>query len=73
MFADRTYDAAGSSRQKKPPKRGVWINAVSRASPGTSLDKTTTSELLDGLSADEAFGRATEPCEEAATIAACGR
>jgi 3-oxoacyl-[acyl-carrier protein] reductase len=33
------------------------------------LDKTTSADLLDRLSADEAFGRAAEPWEVAATIA----
>jgi 3-oxoacyl-[acyl-carrier protein] reductase len=42
-------------------------------SPGIArhkfLDKTTSAELLDPLSAGEAFGRAAEPWEVAATIA----
>jgi NAD(P)-dependent dehydrogenase (short-subunit alcohol dehydrogenase family) len=50
----------------------VRINAVS---PGIArhkfLDKTTSSDLLDRLSAGEAFGRAAEPWEVAATIAFC--
>ena len=33
------------------------------------LDKTTSAELLDRLSAGEAYGRAAEPWEVAATIA----
>ncbi len=46
------------------------INAVS---PSTArhkfLDKTTSAELLDRLSAGEALGRAAEPWEVAAAIA----
>jgi 3-oxoacyl-[acyl-carrier protein] reductase len=49
---------------------GVRINAVSPSiAPQKFLDKTTSAELLDRLSADEAFGRADEPWEVAATIA----
>jgi len=49
---------------------GVRINAVSPSiARHRFLDKTTSAELLDRLSADEAFGRAAEPWEIAATIA----
>jgi len=49
---------------------GVRINAVSPSiARHKFLDKTTSAELLDQLSADEAFGRAAEPWEVAATIA----
>jgi 3-oxoacyl-[acyl-carrier protein] reductase len=49
---------------------GVRINAVSPSiARHKFLDKTTSAELLDRLSADEAFGRAAEPWEVAATIA----
>ena len=49
---------------------GVRINAVSPSiAPQKFLDKTTSAELLDRLSADEAFERAGEPWEVAATIA----
>jgi 3-oxoacyl-[acyl-carrier protein] reductase len=49
---------------------GVRINAVSPSiARHKFLDKTTSSELLDRLSSDEAFGRAAEPWEVAATIA----
>jgi 3-oxoacyl-[acyl-carrier protein] reductase len=49
---------------------GVRINAVSPSiARHKFLDKTSSSELLDRLSSDEAFGRAAEPWEIAATIA----
>ncbi len=49
---------------------GVRINAVAPSiARHKFLDKVTSSELLDKLSADEAFGRAAEPWEVAATIA----
>ena len=49
---------------------GVRINAVSPSiARHRFLDKTTSPELLDQLSAGEAFGRAAEPWEVAATIA----
>jgi 3-oxoacyl-[acyl-carrier protein] reductase len=49
---------------------GVRINAVSPSiARHTFLDKTSSKELLDQLSAGEAFGRAAEPWEVAATIA----
>jgi 3-oxoacyl-[acyl-carrier protein] reductase len=49
---------------------GVRINAVSPSlARHKFLDKTTSAELLDQLSASEAFGRAAEPWDVAATIA----
>jgi len=49
---------------------GVRINAVSPSiARHKFLDKTSSTELLDQLSAGEAFGRAAEPWEVAATIA----
>ncbi|GFG74236.1 (5R,7aS)-5-hydroxy-7a-methyl-1-oxo-2,3,5,6,7,7a-hexahydro-1H-indene-carboxyl-CoA reductase [Mycobacterium botniense] len=49
---------------------GVRINAVSPSiARHKFLDKTAPAELLDQLSAAEAFGRAAEPWEVAATIA----
>jgi len=49
---------------------GVRINAVAPSlARHKFLDKVTSSELLDRLTADEAFGRAAEPWEVAATIA----
>jgi 3-oxoacyl-[acyl-carrier protein] reductase len=49
---------------------GVRINAVSPSiARHKFLDKTSSAELLDRLSAGEAFGRAAEPWEVAATIA----
>src|ERR1700751_1011128 len=49
---------------------GVRINAVSPSiARHRFLNKTTSAELLDRLSAGEAFGRAAEPWEVAATIA----
>ena len=49
---------------------GVRINAVSPSiARHKFLDKTTSTELLDRLSAGEAFGRAAEPWEVAAAIA----
>jgi 3-oxoacyl-[acyl-carrier protein] reductase len=49
---------------------GVRINAVSPSiARHEFLEKTSSSELLDRLSSDEAFGRAAEPWEIAATIA----
>jgi len=49
---------------------GVRINAVSPSSARHKfVDKTTSAELLDRLSANEASGRAAEPWEVAATIA----
>jgi 3-oxoacyl-[acyl-carrier protein] reductase len=49
---------------------GVRINAVSPSiARHKFLEKTSSSELLDRLSSDEAFGRAAEPWEIAATIA----
>jgi 3-oxoacyl-[acyl-carrier protein] reductase len=49
---------------------GVRINAVSPSiARHKFLEKTSSSELLDRLSSDEAFGRAAEPWEVAATIA----
>ena len=49
---------------------GVRINAVSPSiARHAFLDKVSSSELLDSLSEREAFGRAAEPWEVAATIA----
>ena len=49
---------------------GVRINAVSPSiARHKFLEKTSSSELLDQLSSDEAFGRAAEPWEVAATMA----
>ena len=49
---------------------GVRINAVSPSiAKHAFLAKVTSEELLDRLSAGEAFGRAAEPWEVAATIA----
>ena len=49
---------------------GVRINAVSPSiARHKFLDKTSSPELLEQLSAGEAFGRAAEPWEVAATIA----
>ncbi len=49
---------------------GVRINAVSPSiARHRFLEKTSSSELLDRLSEREAFGRAAEPWEVAATIA----
>jgi 3-oxoacyl-[acyl-carrier protein] reductase len=49
---------------------GVRINAVSPSiARHKFLDKTSSTELLDQLSAGEAFGRAAEPWEVASTIA----
>jgi 3-oxoacyl-[acyl-carrier protein] reductase len=49
---------------------GVRINAVSPSiARHKFLEKTSSSELLDRLSSDEAFGRAAEPWEIASTIA----
>jgi 3-oxoacyl-[acyl-carrier protein] reductase len=48
----------------------VRINAVSPSiARHKFLEKTSTSDLLDRLSEGEAFGRAAEPWEVAATIA----
>ena len=48
---------------------GVRINAVSPSiARHKFLEKTSSSELLDRLSADEAFGRAAEPWEVANVI-----
>lgn len=49
---------------------GVRINAVSPSiARHKFLEKTSSSELLDQLASDEAFGRAAEPWEIATTIA----
>jgi 3-oxoacyl-[acyl-carrier protein] reductase len=49
---------------------GVRVNAVSPSiARHKFLEKTSSSELLDQLSSDEAFGRAAEPWEVAATMA----
>jgi 3-oxoacyl-[acyl-carrier protein] reductase len=49
---------------------GVRINAVSPSiARHKFLEKTSSTELLDRLAGDEAFGRAAEPWEVAATIA----
>ncbi|MCX2712397.1 (5R,7aS)-5-hydroxy-7a-methyl-1-oxo-2,3,5,6,7,7a-hexahydro-1H-indene-carboxyl-CoA reductase [Mycolicibacterium sp. J2] len=49
---------------------GVRINAVSPSiARHKFLEKTSSSELLDRLAGDEAFGRAAEPWEIATTIA----
>ncbi|MFM9035700.1 MAG: (5R,7aS)-5-hydroxy-7a-methyl-1-oxo-2,3,5,6,7,7a-hexahydro-1H-indene-carboxyl-CoA reductase [Mycobacterium sp.] len=49
---------------------GVRINAVSPSiARHRFLEKTSSAELLDRLSESEAFGRAAEPWEVAATIA----
>ena len=49
---------------------GVRINAVSPSiARHRFLEKTSSTELLDRLSGQEAFGRAAEPWEVAATIA----
>jgi 3-oxoacyl-[acyl-carrier protein] reductase len=49
---------------------GVRINAVSPSiARHRFLEKTSSAELLDRLASDEAFGRAAEPWEVAATIA----
>lgn len=53
-----------SRRVRGPHQRGVPSIARHKF-----LDKTTSAELLDRLSAGEAFGRAAEPWEIAATIA----
>ncbi len=51
-------------------EHGVRINAVSPSiARHKFLEKTSSSELLDQLSQGEAFGRAAEPWEVAATIA----
>ncbi|SHT95037.1 short chain dehydrogenase [Mycobacteroides abscessus subsp. abscessus] len=51
-------------------EHGVRINAVAPSiARHKFLDKVTSSDLLDKLSSDEAFGRAAEPWEVAATIA----
>ncbi|MGB2919336.1 MAG: (5R,7aS)-5-hydroxy-7a-methyl-1-oxo-2,3,5,6,7,7a-hexahydro-1H-indene-carboxyl-CoA reductase [Mycobacterium sp.] len=51
-------------------EHGVRINAVSPSiARHKFLEKTSSSELLDRLSQGEAFGRAAEPWEVAATIA----
>lgn len=48
----------------------VRVNAVAPSiARHKFLDKVTSSDLLDKLSSDEAFGRAAEPWEVAATIA----
>jgi 3-oxoacyl-[acyl-carrier protein] reductase len=54
----------GSRRVWGADQRGFAQHHAARV-----LDKTTSAELLDRLSADEAFGRAAEPWEVAATIA----
>jgi 3-oxoacyl-[acyl-carrier protein] reductase len=49
---------------------GVRINAVSPSiARHKFLEKSASSDLLDRLSSDEAFGRAAEPWEIASTIA----
>jgi 3-oxoacyl-[acyl-carrier protein] reductase len=49
---------------------GVRVNAVAPSiARHKFLDKVTSAELLDQLSAGEAYGRAAEPWEVAATIA----
>ncbi|MCB1264830.1 MAG: SDR family oxidoreductase [Mycobacterium sp.] len=49
---------------------GVRVNAVSPSiARHTFLEKTSSAELLDRLSGQEAFGRAAEPWEVAATVA----
>jgi len=49
---------------------GVRINAVSPSiARHRFLEKTSSTELLDRLSGQEAFGRAAEPWEVAATVA----
>ena len=49
---------------------GVRINAVSPSiARHRFLEKTSSAELLDRLSGQEAFGRAAEPWEVAATVA----
>jgi 3-oxoacyl-[acyl-carrier protein] reductase len=49
---------------------GVRINAVSPSiARHRFLERTSSTELLDRLSEQEAFGRAAEPWEVAATIA----
>ena len=51
-------------------EQGVRINAVSPSiARHKFLEKTSSSDLLDRLSEGEAFGRAAEPWEIAATIA----
>lgn len=53
---------------------GVRVNSVSPSiARHKFLDKAARTELLDRLSADEAFGRAAEPWEVAATIAFLAR
>src|SRR6201992_995909 len=48
----------------------VWLNAVAPSiARHKFLDKTASADLRARLSADEAFGRAAEPWEVAATIA----
>jgi 3-oxoacyl-[acyl-carrier protein] reductase len=55
------------NRSRRVPVR---IDAVSPSiARHRFLDKTTSADLLDRLSAGEAFGRAAEPWEVAATIA----
>ncbi|MCV7418921.1 SDR family oxidoreductase [Mycobacterium yunnanensis] len=49
---------------------GVRVNAVSPSiARHKFLEKTSSTELLDQLASDEAFGRAAEPWEVAATMA----
>jgi 3-oxoacyl-[acyl-carrier protein] reductase len=49
---------------------GVRINAVSPSiARHKFLDRTTSADLVDRLSAGEAFGRAAEPLEVAAPVA----
>ena len=61
--------AAGCAALEAAPY-GVRINAVSPSiAKHAFLAKVTSEELLDKLSSDEAFGRAAEPWEVAATIA----
>ncbi|CKU42572.1 oxidoreductase [Mycobacterium tuberculosis] len=49
--------------------RRVWGADQRRLAQHRPLDKTASAELLDRLAAGEAFGRAAEPWEVAATIA----
>jgi 3-oxoacyl-[acyl-carrier protein] reductase len=63
-------DGADPVQRDRSPEYGVRINAVSPSiARHKFLDKTTSADLLDRLSAGEAFGRAAEPWEVAATIA----
>ena len=59
----------GEVSKNEPPTPGSGATPCCLASPGTSFWTTSSTELLDRLPASEAFGRAAEPWEVAATIA----